>query len=192
MDFRGQRRSNKIHRSATDHEGRLYSKGQGNRALPCHSAPLLREEQNGLIVAMGVAEAHGTSDLGTGLEMLSHARRHHQARPKALAADREHDAGDRCWILKAARSNSTWPCDRVESRRRPMPAMRGVECGGVRRPGKRDRSASPEGDRGGFRLDEDGGEISQGQTFRSMGTSTVGVEGGDCVQRVRLAKLLPS
>ena len=93
VDYRGQRRSNKTHRSTTDPEARLYSKGQGNRALPCHSAHLLGENRNGLIVAAGVAEANGMSERETALEMLDHARRRHQARPKTLAADRGYDAG---------------------------------------------------------------------------------------------------
>lgn len=106
VDFRGERRTNRTHRSTTDPEARLYSKGQGNRAMPCHSAHLLSENRNGLIVGVGVAEANGRSEREQALAMLDRARQRHWVRPRTVAADRGYDAGE---FLRALESRQVTP-----------------------------------------------------------------------------------
>ena len=93
VNFRGERRSNATHRSTTDPEARLYSKGQGNRARPCHSGHLLGENRHGLIMELAVAEANGRSERRAALEMLDRVSRRHWVKPRTLAADRGYDAG---------------------------------------------------------------------------------------------------
>ncbi len=93
VNFRGERRSDATHRSTTDPEARLYSKGQGNRAMPCHSGHLLGENRNGLIMDVAVAEANGRSERKAALEMLDRVSRRHWVKPRTLAADRGYDAG---------------------------------------------------------------------------------------------------
>ena len=93
VNFRGERRSNATHRSTTDPEARLYSKGQGNRAMPCHSGHLLGENRHGLIMDVAVTEANGRSEREAALAMLDRVSRRHWVNPRTLAADRGYDAG---------------------------------------------------------------------------------------------------
>ena len=60
VDFRGERRGNATHRSSTDPEARLYRKG-GTGAYLSHSMHAMTENRHGLVVAVAVGEANGTS-----------------------------------------------------------------------------------------------------------------------------------
>jgi hypothetical protein len=70
VDFRGERRVNDMHRSATDPEARLYRKSSGKGAFLSHSMDALPENRHGLVLAVDVAEANGLSEreraLGSG------------------------------------------------------------------------------------------------------------------------------
>ena len=74
--------------------------------MPCHSAHLLSENRNGLIVGVGVAEANGRSEREQALAMLDRARQRHWVRPRTVAADRGYDAGE---FLRALESRQVTP-----------------------------------------------------------------------------------
>jgi len=56
VDWRGERRSNATHQSATDPEARLARKGPGREAVLAHSMHLLMENRNGLVMDIEVEE----------------------------------------------------------------------------------------------------------------------------------------
>jgi hypothetical protein len=58
-DFHGERRRNDTHASTTDPDARLFRKGRGKEAKPCHMGYLLMENRNGLIVEPRRAAALG-------------------------------------------------------------------------------------------------------------------------------------
>ena len=57
VDFRGQKRSNATHASATDPEARLYEKSPGTGANLCFIGHTLMENLNGLIVQTEMTQA---------------------------------------------------------------------------------------------------------------------------------------
>jgi len=87
IDFRGQKRSNKTHRSIVDLEARLARKGPGKPALLSHSAHVLMENRNGLCLAITVDEANGVAERVQSGAMLDHVRRRHALWPRTLGAD---------------------------------------------------------------------------------------------------------
>jgi transposase len=93
VDFRGEKRSNSTHRSATDPQARLYRKGDGQPAQLCHSAHALTENRHGLVMAVSVAEANGRAERAESLRMLRHMARRHRVRPLTLGADKGYDDG---------------------------------------------------------------------------------------------------
>ncbi len=104
VDFKGERRGNATHRSATDSEARLYKKGGGVGAFLCHSGHALTENRHGLVMGVRVDEASGTAERDSTLKMLDHLERRHGVRPATLGADKGYDAGpflvelERRWI----------------------------------------------------------------------------------------------
>src|SRR5215217_5534313 len=50
VDFHGEKRSNKTHRSTTDPDARLYKKGKGKEAKLCFMGHALMENRHGLLV----------------------------------------------------------------------------------------------------------------------------------------------
>lgn len=93
VDFKGERRTNATHASATDPEARLYKKGDGVGAFLCHSAHALTENRHGLVMSVRVDEASGTAERENTLAMLDHVERRHGVRPATLGADKGYDAG---------------------------------------------------------------------------------------------------
>ncbi len=87
VDFRGQKRSNKTHRSIVDPEARLARKGPGKPARLSHSAHVLMENRNGLCLAIRVDEANGVAERIQSGAMLDHVRRRHGLWPRTLGAD---------------------------------------------------------------------------------------------------------
>ena len=70
VDFRGERRSNATHESATDPEARLARKGDGKEARLCFSLHALTENRHGLVVDIRVDQATGTAERAQAVEML--------------------------------------------------------------------------------------------------------------------------
>lgn len=93
LDWRGERRSNKTHRSTTDPEARLARKGDSQAAKLCYAGHSLTENRNGLIVDCELTEASGTAEREAGLRLLGRQRRHGRGR-MSVGADRGYDTKD--------------------------------------------------------------------------------------------------
>lgn len=88
LDFRGQRRRNETHVSATDSEARLYRKGRGEKAQLCYMGHLLTENRHGLVVDVELTEANGYAEREAALRMVERSA----AGRATLGADRGYDA----------------------------------------------------------------------------------------------------
>lgn len=95
-DFRGQRRSNRTHRSTTDPEATFYRKSSGGEARLCHIGHAICENRHGLVMAVEVTEANGRAECRAALAMLD-ALSAARLRPATLGADRGYDSG--AWLL---------------------------------------------------------------------------------------------
>lgn len=93
VDWRGEKRSNRTHRSATDPEARLMRKGRGREAMLAHSMHALMENRNGLVMGIGIDEANGTAERSGAEGHLKCMRRRHWVRPKTVGADKAFDDG---------------------------------------------------------------------------------------------------
>lgn len=93
VSFRGERRSNRTHRSLTDPGARLYRKANGQEARLAHGMHVLMENRNGLVIDVAVSEANGRSEREEALVMLRRSRKRHRLRPRTLAADKGYDSG---------------------------------------------------------------------------------------------------
>ena len=87
-DFRGERRSNATHASATDPDARLFRKGEGQSSRLCYMGHLLMENRNALIVDAALTRASGTAEREAALAMLG---RRKTARRVTLGADKAYD-----------------------------------------------------------------------------------------------------
>jgi transposase len=94
VDFKGQKRSNKTHRSTTDPEARLYKKGDGQAALLCHLMHVLMENRHGIGVDIRVGVADGHGERKCALKMLDRVKRELDLQPQTLGADKGYDAAD--------------------------------------------------------------------------------------------------
>ena len=70
VNFHGEQRSNATHESTTDPESKLARKPNAAAAKPSYSQHALIENRNGLLVDIRVAEANGTAECETALEMI--------------------------------------------------------------------------------------------------------------------------
>ena len=93
VNFRGERRSNKTHRSLTDPEARLARKSKGVGSQLSHAAHVLMENRNGLVVDVSVSEANGHAERKEALALVRRTKRRHRLRPKTLGADKGYAAG---------------------------------------------------------------------------------------------------
>lgn len=91
VDFKGKKRSNETHRSVTDPEARLASKGAG--AKPCHELDVVTENRNNLVVDFTISAPGGSAERenARALVGLLIARGH---KPKTVGADRGYSNGD--------------------------------------------------------------------------------------------------
>ena len=94
VDWRGERRSNKTHRSTTDPEARLARKGNSQAAKLCYAGHSLTENRNGLIVECELTEATGSAEREAGLRLLARQRRRRHRGRISLGADRGYDTKD--------------------------------------------------------------------------------------------------
>ena len=90
-DFRGERRSNATHASATDADARLYRKGDGQSSRLCFMGHLLMENGNALIVDAALTRASGTAEREAALAMLG---RRGTRRRITLGADKAYDVAE--------------------------------------------------------------------------------------------------
>ena len=92
VDFRGERRKNETHASATDPESRLMRKGKGKEAKLCYGAHALMENRHGLLLDISVRSGDVTErEAAKGL--LSRQFRKGR-KPKTLGGDKGYDTGD--------------------------------------------------------------------------------------------------
>lgn len=94
VDFKGQKRSNRTHRSTTDPQARLYTKSSGQAALPCHSMHVLMENRHGIGVDIRVGKADGYAERRCALKMLDRVKRKLGLEPGTLGADKGYDTAD--------------------------------------------------------------------------------------------------
>ena len=90
VDFRGEKRGNKTHRSMTDPDCRFVSKGSsGTGAYPGYTVNALMENRNRILVGVGVEIFRSsTSEEEGALELLDRAKRRFRFKAKSLGADK--------------------------------------------------------------------------------------------------------
>jgi transposase len=90
VDFRGEKRGNKTHRSMTDPDCRFVSKGSsGTGAYPGYTVNALMENRNRILVGVGVEIFRSSASEEQGaLELLDRAKRRFGFIPKSLGADK--------------------------------------------------------------------------------------------------------
>lgn len=93
VDFRGEKRSNKTHRSRTDPQARLMRKGPGKEARLSFLGHALMENRNGLCIDLKVNQATGYAEREAALDMLDRQSKK-RVRPKTLGADKGYHASD--------------------------------------------------------------------------------------------------
>jgi transposase len=93
VNFRGEKRSNRTHRSLTDPEARLARRSDGVGSKLAHAGHVLMENRNGLVVDVSVSEANGFAERQEALTLIRRSRKRHRLRPKTLGADKGYAAG---------------------------------------------------------------------------------------------------
>ena len=90
VNFRGEKRSNKTHRSATDPDCRFASKGStGTGAVPGYTVNALMENRSRILLGIGVEIFQGpTAETDGCVKLLDRAKRRLRYKPKTLGADR--------------------------------------------------------------------------------------------------------
>jgi transposase len=90
VNFRGEKRSNRTHRSTTDPDCRYVSKGaSGTGAFPGYLVNGVMENRNRILLGIDVEIFQGSTSEERGcLALLDHAKRRFRYRPKSLGADK--------------------------------------------------------------------------------------------------------
>ena len=147
VNFRGERRRNDTHQSATDPQARLYRKGPGREAAPAYLGHVLLDNRHGLVANVCVTAATGRPSarrhLDAGAERAAgeHDRRRQRLRRGALRRRRPRTRGD--------------PAHRAQG-----PVQRHRRSHHVP-PGLPGQSAEAEARRAGVWLDEDRGRLAE-------------------------------
>jgi transposase len=92
VNFRGERRSNATHRSATDEDAELRRKGKGKETKLSYAGHALMENRNGLCVDLQVTKAT-QAETEAAKAMLERQRRK-RVRPTSLGADKGYHSKD--------------------------------------------------------------------------------------------------
>jgi DDE family transposase len=87
VDFKGEKRINATHRSATEPDCRFARKGSGKEARLCLSGNVLMENRNGLIVDAEVLLVEGNHEVDAALTFLSE----HAGTNSTVGADKLYD-----------------------------------------------------------------------------------------------------
>jgi len=89
IDFRGEKRSNKTHRSTSDPDARLATKSFRESAAPSYTVNGIMENRNRILMGIGVDIFQGpTSEREGALSLLERARKRFRRGPKTLGADK--------------------------------------------------------------------------------------------------------
>jgi len=89
VNFRGEQRTNKTHRSVTDPDARMAKKSRGTGAVIAYQASVLMENRHGLIVQTDVRSPEYHAERDAALEMLTCLEP--RARRRTLGADKGYD-----------------------------------------------------------------------------------------------------
>jgi len=89
-DFRGEKRSNETHVSATDPDARLYKKADGQPSRLCFVGTALMENRNGLVVDGRLTRASGVSESLSAVDLADQ----HIPQGGTLAGDKGFDTAD--------------------------------------------------------------------------------------------------
>jgi transposase len=101
VSFHGQRRSNTTHRSTTDPDARLYTKGYRREARLAYLGHVLMEHRSGLIVQTHVTPADGYGERHAAAIMVERRPGRHRI---TVAADKGYDTRDLVAGLRAMRA----------------------------------------------------------------------------------------
>jgi len=93
VNFRGEKRSNKTHRSITAAESRLARKGQGQPAKLCHGGHVRMENRNGLCLDIAGDDPNLKYERRQAAVMLQRTYARHGLWPKTLGADGNYKEG---------------------------------------------------------------------------------------------------
>lgn len=93
VSFRGERRTNRTHRSITDPQARLARKAKGQESRLAHGMHILMENRSGLIMDVATSEANGRAEREEALRMIRRTGRRHGLNARSLAADTGYDDG---------------------------------------------------------------------------------------------------
>ena len=90
VNFRGEKRSNATHRSTSDPDSRLVSKGaSGTGSFPGYTVNAMMENRHRILLGIGAAIGHGSKVEEEGcLSLLDRARRRFGLRAKSVGADK--------------------------------------------------------------------------------------------------------
>jgi transposase len=114
-NFRGQKRTNKVHESTTDADARLYKKSYGKESKLSYLGHALVENRNGLIAAAMVTHADGNAERDAALLML-HEKQKDRSRRITVGADKAYDTKD--FVATARELNVTPHVTKNEKGRR--------------------------------------------------------------------------
>jgi transposase len=147
VDFHGEKRSNKTHRSTTDPDARLMRKGRGKEARLCFMGHALMENRHGLLVDACLTLADGHAERVAALHMIEPRA----DRPQAitLGADKAYDAED---FINELRSMNVRPHVAQNTSGRSSAIDRRT----TRHSGYASQPADPQAYRRSIRLDQDG------------------------------------
>ena len=86
-DFKGERRRNYAHASATDPESKLFRKAMGKEACLCFAGHALMDNRHGLISDVSVTPSAGVTESEAAPALLARRRRK-RLRPKSVGGDK--------------------------------------------------------------------------------------------------------
>ena len=89
VDWKGESRSNKTHRSTTDPDCRLSTKSSKETAIPAYTVNGVMENRNRILVGIGVESPQGSTAERQGvLKLLDRAKKRLKIKPKSIGADK--------------------------------------------------------------------------------------------------------
>ena len=88
INFHGEKRSNKTHRSTTDSESVLYRKAKGRESKLCFGAHVLMENRHGLCAQIDIHNPIAQDEPSMALAQVGEHTRLHEAMIKTLGADK--------------------------------------------------------------------------------------------------------
>jgi transposase len=98
VDFRGKKRTNATHASATDPDARLYKKAKGQEAKLGYLGHVLMENRTGLIVNTRLTQARGTAEREAAVEMVGELPGNHRV---TVGGDKAYDTREFVQDLRA-------------------------------------------------------------------------------------------